>query len=121
MAACGGLREQAGGADAALKMVPADCLFCVRINNLDQTLGQLDQYIMGVSPMAVGMMVKMQLGGLLGNSTLAGVKTDGVFVVFGSVPADAKGPEALIAGPRDPGPGLGLRPVHRRQSQAEQA
>ena len=27
---------------------------------------------------------------------LAGVKTDGVFVVFGSLPADAKGPEALM-------------------------
>jgi hypothetical protein len=95
---CGGLWACSGGSDAALKMIPADCLFCVRINNLDQTLGQLDQYITGVSPMAVGMVVKTQLGGLLGNPMLAGVKTDGVFVVFGSVPADAKGPEALSQG-----------------------
>jgi hypothetical protein len=97
-AACGGRRTQAGGADTALKMVPADSLFCVRINNLDQTLGQLDQYITEVSPTAVGPTVKMQLGGLLGNSMLAGIKTDGVFVVFGSLPADAKGPEALMQG-----------------------
>src|SRR5512141_737979 len=98
LAICGGLRAQAGGPDAALKMVPADSLFCLRINNLDQTLGHLDQFIMGVSPRPVGMMIKMQLGGILGNSMLAGVKADGVFVVFGSASADAKWPEALTQG-----------------------
>jgi hypothetical protein len=40
----------------------------------------------------------MQLGQLLGNATLAGVKTDGAFVVFGTAPADFNGPGALLQG-----------------------
>jgi len=79
-------------------MIPADCLFCVRINNLDQALGQLDQFLLGVSPMNLGMMAKMQLGQVLGNASLAGLKTDGTFVVFGTMPSDAKGLEALAQG-----------------------
>ncbi|HSA96049.1 MAG TPA: hypothetical protein VLJ16_08360, partial [Acidobacteriota bacterium] len=41
---------------------------------------------------------KTQLGGLLGNPTLAGAKTDGVFALFGSAPANAQGPDALMGG-----------------------
>jgi len=95
---CGGSSTRAGRPDAVLRMVPADCLFCVRINDLDRTLGELDQYLAGVSPTAAGPAAKTQLGGLLGNSTLAGVKTDGVFAFFGSAPADAQGPDALMRG-----------------------
>jgi len=91
-----GLWAQAGGSDAVLKMIPADCLFCVRINNLDQTLGQLDQFLMGASPVNVGMMAKMQLGQVLGNPMLAGVKTDGAFVVFAVAPAgEVKDPKVI--------------------------
>jgi hypothetical protein len=92
--ACGGLWAQ----DAAFKMIPADCLFCVRINNLDQTLGQFDQFLAGTSPVAVGMMAKMQMGQGLGNPMLTGVKTDGTFVVFATVPAEVKGPEDVLQG-----------------------
>lgn len=92
--ACSGLWAQ----DAAFKMIPADCLFCVRINNLDQTLGQFDQFLAGTAPVAVGMMAKMQIGQLLGNPMLTGVKTDGTFVVFGTAPAEAKGPTDVLQG-----------------------
>ncbi len=95
---CGGSSTRAGKPDAVLKMVPAESLFCVRINNLDRTLGELDQYLMGVAPTPVGPTAKAQLGGLLGNSSLTGVKMDGVFALFGSAPADAQGPEALMRG-----------------------
>ena len=85
--------------DAVLKMIPADCLFCVRINGLDQTLGQLDQFLMGISPMNMTMMAKMQLGQGLGNPMLAGVKTDGTFVVFAVAPAgEVKDPEVILNG-----------------------
>jgi len=95
---CGGSSTRTGGPDAALRMVPADSLFCVRINNLERTLDELDQYLAGVVPTAVGPSAKTQLGGLLGNSSLAGVKMDGVFAVFGSAPADAQDPGALLRG-----------------------
>jgi len=83
--------------DAVLKMIPADSLFCVRVNNLDQALGQLDQFLMGVSPMLPGVMAKMQLGQGLGNPMLTGVKTDGTFVVFAVAPAgEVKDPEVIL-------------------------
>lgn len=83
--------------DAALRMIPADSLFCVRINNLDQTLGQLDQFLAGVSPINVGMMAKMQLGQVLGNPMLTGVKTDGVFAAFAAAPAgEVQDPEVIL-------------------------
>ncbi|MCK5000250.1 MAG: hypothetical protein KAS23_11970, partial [Anaerohalosphaera sp.] len=41
--------------DPLLNMIPADSLFCVRVNNLDQALSSLDQFMTGASPMPVGM------------------------------------------------------------------
>ena len=95
---CGGSSTRAGGPDAVLRMIPADSLLCLRINNLDRTLGDLDRYLTGIAPKAVGPEAKAQLGGLLGNSKLAGVKTDGVFAVFLSAPADATEPVVLMQG-----------------------
>ena len=40
--------NQAG--DELLRIIPAGCLFCVRVNNLDYTAGQVDQFLAGVSP-----------------------------------------------------------------------
>jgi hypothetical protein len=34
-----------------LKMIPAKSLFCIRVNNFDYTLNQIDQFLAGVSPM----------------------------------------------------------------------
>jgi hypothetical protein len=85
--------------DPVLQMVPGDCLFCVRINNLDQTLGQLDQFLLGASPINVGVMVKMKLGQILGNPMLTGVKTDGTFAILAVVPAgEIKDPEVILNG-----------------------
>jgi len=85
--------------DAALRMIPADSLFCVRINNLDQTLVQVDQFLAGASPINVGMMAKMQLGQVLGNPMLTGIKTDGVFAAFAVAPAgEVKDPEVILNG-----------------------
>ena len=69
-----------------LKMIPAKSLFCVRVNNLDYTLNQIDQFLAGVSPMPMGisMLVRMQLANLLCSPQLTGLKTDSSFAVFGA-------------------------------------
>jgi len=83
---------QSPAGDGLLKMVPAKCLFCIRINNLDQTLTQIDQYLMGVSPMGVSMLVRSQLANVLGGPQLDGVDMTGSFAVFGPLSgADASG------------------------------
>ena len=68
-----------------LKMIPAKTLFCVRVNNFDYTLNQIDQFLAGVSPMPMGvsMLVRMQLANLLGSPQLTGLNTNGSFAVFG--------------------------------------
>ncbi len=67
-------------------MIPANSLFCVRINNFDYTLNQIDQFLAGVSPMPMGvsMLVRMQLANLLGSPQLNGLNTNGSFAVFGA-------------------------------------
>jgi hypothetical protein len=74
----------AQAADAVLSTVPADAIFCVRINNLNQTTANLDQYIMGVSPMPVSTagLIKGQLGMMFGNFELKGFDVNGSFAAF---------------------------------------
>ncbi len=72
--------------DDLMKMIPAKSIFAGRINNFDYSLGQLDQFVAGVTPqipMGVSMMVRMQLVQLFGNPALTGVNTAGNFGVFG--------------------------------------
>jgi len=70
--------------DAVLSIIPADSIFCVRINNLNQATGNLDQYLMGVSPMPVstGGLIKGQLGMMFGNFELKGFDVNGSFAAF---------------------------------------
>ncbi|RKY09625.1 MAG: hypothetical protein DRP66_01705 [Planctomycetota bacterium] len=82
--------------DELLNLLPVDCLACVRINNLDTTLGAVDQYITGISPFPVGLLAKAQLGGMLGNPTLEGVNSQGDFAVFATVlPGDNAGADMM--------------------------
>jgi len=71
--------------DNLLATVPAESLFCVRINNLDQTLAQVDQFLAGVYPTPVSVLVKAQLAEKFGDPTLKGVNTSGSFAVFGTI------------------------------------
>jgi hypothetical protein len=64
-------------------MVPAGGLFCVRVNNLNDTLGRVDQFLAGVAPMGLSMPVRSQFAQILGNPELPGVNMSGSFVVFG--------------------------------------
>ncbi len=81
-----------------LKMIPAKSLFCVRINNFDYTLNQIDQFLAGVSPMPMGvsMLVRMQLANLLGSPQLTGLNTNGSFAVFGvTIPGETTQANAI--------------------------
>jgi len=73
--------------DELLAMVPAESLFCVRVNNFDYTLSQIDQFLAGVSPVPMGtsMLVRMQFAKMLGSPELKGVKMGGGFAIFGPI------------------------------------
>lgn len=87
--------------DELLNMLPADVLFCARINNFDYSVGRLDEFLTGASPMPLGisMLARMQLARLFGSPELAGINTAGNFALFGVLKADSKASKvcALIA------------------------
>jgi hypothetical protein len=73
-----------GADNELLRIVPADSLFCVQINNLDFTLSQTDQFLSGVLPIPMGTQMSMRMGlaQLFGNPALDGINTSGSFGVF---------------------------------------
>ncbi len=72
------------------RIIPADALFCLRVNKLATSLGQVDQFLTGISPMGLSMPVQAQLGQLLGAPQPAGINMTGDFVVFGPLPGGEK-------------------------------
>lgn len=94
----GTLNAQGPADNELLKMIPAKSLFCVRVNNFDYTLNQMDQFLAGVSPMPMGisMLARMQLANLLGNPQLTGLNTNGSFAIFGvTMPGDTAQTDAV--------------------------
>jgi hypothetical protein len=85
--------EPAG--DETLRMIPADSLFCVRINNLDSTTNALDQFLLGVSPVpvATSVLVRTQFAGMLGDPNLAGVNMAGSFAIFATAEPNQGAPD----------------------------
>ena len=73
--------------DKLLKMIPAESLFCIRVNHFDYTLSQIDKFLTGVSPTPMGssILVRTQLAKVLGSPQLNGVNMNGSFVVFGAI------------------------------------
>ncbi|MHC4386218.1 MAG: hypothetical protein ACYSUG_04425, partial [Planctomycetota bacterium] len=47
--------QAADSDDALLNMLPQDSMFCLRINNFNESLGKLDQYLAGASPIPMSM------------------------------------------------------------------
>jgi hypothetical protein len=70
-----------------LNMLPADSLFCIRINHFEHTLSQVDQFLAGVSPVPMGfsLLVRMQLAKALGSPELNGVDMNGSLSIFGVI------------------------------------
>ena len=92
------LQAQSPANNELLKMIPAKTLFCVRVNNFDYTLNQIDQFLAGASPMPMGvsMLVRMQLANLLGSPQLTGLNTNGSFAVFGvTMPGETTKTDAI--------------------------
>jgi hypothetical protein len=84
--------------DELLRIIPAESLFCVRINNFDYTFSQIDQFLAGVSPvpMGISMMVRMQLAQLFGSPQLQGVNMGGTFAIFAAAaPGESIQPDIL--------------------------
>lgn len=67
----------------AMDLLPSDCTVCVRVNNLQAALGQMDQYLVGATPMPINlsMMATMQLTGIFGDPLLTGINMQGNFVM----------------------------------------
>lgn len=72
-----------GADNELLKIVPADSLFYLQVNNFDYTLSQTDQFLSGTLPIPMGvqMSLRMGLAHILGNPSLEGVNTSGSFAV----------------------------------------
>ncbi len=68
-----------------LRLLPAETLFCVRVNNFDNTFSMADEFLVGISPMPGGMsmMARMQLAKMLGDAALSGIETTGNFAIIG--------------------------------------
>ncbi len=86
MTGAGILRAAEPAAGDPLQLVPAESLFCVRIGNLNTTMGQLDQFLTGVAPVGISMPVRSKLGQLLGSPEAKGVNMSGSFTLFGPLP-----------------------------------
>jgi hypothetical protein len=92
------LVQGADKGDAVLSIVPADAILFARINNLNQATGNLDQYIMGVSPMPVSTagLIKGQLGMMFGNFELKGFDVNGSFAAFATAESGQTVPDIYI-------------------------
>lgn len=64
-----------------LETIPADCLGCVKINNLNNALEQADKFTEGLipSPMGIKQTAMLQLSGIIGNPNMAGIDMSGEF------------------------------------------
>ncbi|MHC4752209.1 MAG: hypothetical protein ACYTFW_20345, partial [Planctomycetota bacterium] len=82
--------------DGILRAIPAGTLFCVRINNLDNTLTAATEFVKGIAPEsfdAKSAVVTGVLGKMLGDENLTGVNMKRNFAVFGmNVPGDSPSP-----------------------------
>ncbi len=76
---------QAQDNDQALKYVPDNALFCIRINNFNKSMIQLDEFLSDVYPISTSSLVKGLLPGLLGSPELAGLNMHGSLTVFGAI------------------------------------
>ncbi|MDH4238374.1 MAG: type II secretion system protein GspG [Phycisphaerae bacterium] len=71
--------------DELLQILPAESLFCVRVNNLDRTLNTVDQFLTGslFKSSDVSNLVRMQFAKILGSPELNGVNMEGNYALFG--------------------------------------
>jgi len=88
--------EGAAENDPLMNLLPEGTVFCVRVNNFTGSMGLLDQYLSGISPMPLSMSVNMLLGGILGDPMMNGVNKYGSFGVVGFITADGSEPSVVF-------------------------
>jgi len=75
--------------------IPAESLFCVRINNFDGTLDAANEFLKDVAPESMDAKAALlsKLGSLLGDNELKGVNKKGNIAIFGlNVPGESAAP-----------------------------
>jgi hypothetical protein len=90
------LLQGAEKGDVLLETIPADVIFCAKVNNLNQTTGVLDQYLMGVVPVMTSGLIKGQLGMMFGNFDLKGFDLAGSFAIFATAESGKQAPNIYI-------------------------
>ncbi len=81
------------GAVGLMGSIPAESLFCVQINKIDDSLGAVNAYLKGIAPESFDAkaMVFSKLGSLLGDEKLRGVNRNGNFALFAvTIPGDSQ-------------------------------
>jgi len=87
-------RAKKQGAVGLMGSIPAESLLCVRINKLDESLGAVNAYLVGIAPepFDAKAMVFSRLGKLLGDENLRGVNRKGNAALFAViVPGEGAG------------------------------
>jgi hypothetical protein len=80
-----------GRGDRLLQLMPAETLFCVRVNNLDRTVSQVNAFVRGIAPgdFDADVMILPKLTAMLGAERMKQVRQEGSFAIFGAtLPAD---------------------------------
>jgi len=75
--------------------LPAESLFCVRINNFDGTLDAANEFLKDVAPESLDAKAALlsKLGSLLGDNELKGINKKGNIAIFGlNVPGESAAP-----------------------------
>jgi len=84
--------------DRVLNLVPAESLFCVRINHLDGALSGATDFLTGIAPdgFNAGTMVTAKLGSMVGQDRMEQVRQRGNFMMFGVILPDGEGNQGLF-------------------------
>lgn len=86
-----------GNAGAIVGIAPSDSAFVLEIDSFEYTLSTVDQFLQGVSPLPMGlrMLVRAQLGQILGNPALPGLDMNGTVGAFAMAPANPVPPDQI--------------------------
>jgi len=68
--------------DDLLEIIPSEVVFILKVNRFGTTLSRFDEFLTGISPLSLSMMMRMQLQGLLNDPDLNNVNLNGSFAVF---------------------------------------
>lgn len=88
IASVASVSKAANSEDPILNTLPDNCMFCLRINNINDTLGKVDTYLAGALPVptSLTMLVNMQLISITGDPAMTGIDLTKDFAVFAIPP-----------------------------------